>query len=258
MTDTPTRSAPPSLSIQRAALVGVLAGLVGGVGGAALVGSGLIRLGAARDSDQAIHDYILANPEILPLAMDVLRQRQAETAINQARQMVETPFPGAVLGNSRGHKVLVEFTDYACAYCRKSETDVALLIAADPDLKVVIRQLPILSPGSRVAAAMALAAAEQGRFAAFHAAMFASGHPDTAGIEAAAKAAGLDMERARRMAASAPVKTEIDSNLELTQQLGIRSTPTWVAGGHLRLGAVGAAQLKRDLDAPVKPSGDPA
>ena len=256
MTET-TNPPARSLSIQRAALVAVLAGLLGGVGGASLVASGLIPLGA-QGTDRAIHDYILANPEILPQAMDTLRQRQAEAAIGQARQMVEAPFPGAVLGNPQGHKVLVEFMDYACGYCRKSEADVAALTAADPDLKVVIRQLPILSPESKVAAAMALAAAEQGKFAAFHHAMFGQGHPDTAGIEAAAKAAGLDMDRARRMADSEPIKTELASNLELTQQLGIRSTPTWVAGGHLALGAVGVAELKRDLDMPVKPSTGPA
>jgi protein-disulfide isomerase len=240
------------LSLQTLALVAVLAGLVGGVGGAALVGSGLIPLGGAHGAgDQAIHDYILANPDILPQAMDVLRQREAEAQIGQARQMVEAPFPGAVLGNPAGHKVLVEFMDYACGYCRKSEEDVAHLIAADPDLKVVVRQLPILSPESRVAAAMALAAAEQGKFAAFHHAMFAAGHPDEASIAAAAKTAGLDLERARKVAASTPVKTEIAGNLDLTNQLGIRSTPTWLAGGHLLLGAVGEAELRRNLDTPM-------
>ena len=255
MNDPAAKPAPPSLSIQRAALVAVLAGLLGGVGGAALMASGLL---GSHDTDRAIHDYILANPEILPQAMDSLRQRQAEAAIGQARQLVEAPFPGAVLGNPQGRKVLVEFMDYACGYCRKSEADVAAVTAADPDVKVVIRELPILSPESKVAAAMALAAAEQGKFAAFHHAMFAAGHPDAAGIAAAAKAAGLDMARAQSMAESEPVKTELASNLELTQQLGIRSTPTWVAGGHLLLGAVGAGELKRNLDMPVKAASGPA
>lgn len=249
MSEPQTQSAR-SFSIQRLALVAVLAGLVGGVGGAALVASGLIPVGG-RDTDKAIHDYILANPEILPQAMDTLRQRQAEAAIGQARQLVEQPFPGAVLGNPQGHKVLVEFMDYACGYCHKAEADVAALTGSDPDLKVVIRELPILSPESRVAAAMALAAAEQGKFAAFHHAMFAAGHPDAASIEAAAKTAGLDMDRARKMADSAPVKTEIAQNLDLTQQLGIRSTPTWVANGHLLLGAVGVAEMRRALGTPV-------
>lgn len=257
MTDTSHQPAARPLSLQRVALVAVLAGLVGGIGGAALVGSGLIPLGA-QNTDKAIHDYLLANPEILPQAMDTLHQRQAEAAIGQARQMVEAPFPGAVLGNPNGHKVLVEFMDYACGYCHKSESDVAALTTADPDLKVVIRQLPILSPGSRVAAAMALAAAEQGKFAAFHHAMFAAGHPDEAGIAQAAKAAGLDMDRAKRVMDSSPVKTEIASNLDLTNQLGIRSTPTWVANGHLLLGAVGVGDMRKALETPVQATTPPA
>jgi protein-disulfide isomerase len=102
---------------------------------------------------------------------------------------------------------------------------------------------------------MALAAAEQGKFAAFHHAMYAAGHPDAETIAAAGKAAGLDMARAHRVADSAPVKTEIASNLDLTNQLGIRSTPTFVAGGHLLLGAVGEAELRRNLDTPLKAGG---
>jgi protein-disulfide isomerase len=150
------------------------------VAGAALIVSGLLPIGHGT-GDKAIHDYIMAHPEILPEAMDVLRQREAEAQIGQVRQLVEAPFPGSVLGNPNGHKVLVEFMDYACGYCRKSEADIIALTAADPDLKVVIRQLPILSPGSRVAAAMGLAAAKQGKFPAFHHAMYAQERPDETG-----------------------------------------------------------------------------
>jgi protein-disulfide isomerase len=57
------------------------------------------------------------------------------------------------------------------------------------------------------------------------------------------------------VADSAPVKSEIASNLDLTNQLGIRSTPTFVAGGHLLLGAVGEAELRRNLDTPLKAGG---
>jgi protein-disulfide isomerase len=241
-----THAAPSRL---RGPLVGFAAGLIGGVAGAALIVSGLLPIGHGT-GDKAIHDYIMAHPEILPEAMDVLRQREAEAQIGQVRQLVEAPFPGSVLGNPNGRKVLVEFMDYACGYCRKSEADVAALAAADPDLKVVIRQLPILSPGSRVAAAMALAAAKQGKFPAFHHAMYAQERPDVAGIEAAAKAAGLDMARAKTDAESEPVKTEIATNLELTKQLGINSTPTFLAGGHLLLGAVGKDALKKGLETP--------
>ncbi|WP_206242526.1 DsbA family protein [Novosphingobium terrae] len=250
MNDNFPQSAPAAPSRLRGLLIGLSAGLIGGVAGAALIASGLLPIGQHGNGDAAIHDYIMAHPEILPQAMDVLRQREAEAQIGQIRQLVETPFPGSVLGNPNGHKVLVEFMDYACGYCRKSEADVAAMAAADPDLKVVIRQLPILSPESRVAAAVALGAAKQGKFAAFHHAMYAQERPDEAGIEAAAKAAGVDLARARQDATSEPVKTEIATNLEMTKQLGINSTPTFLANGHLLLGAVGKEALQKGLETP--------
>ena len=105
----------------------------------------------------ATRDYLLANPEVLPEAMDVLQQREQLARIEPMRAQLETPFPGAVLGNPQGKVTLVEFTDYACGYCRQSVADVDALIAANPDLKVVMREYPILSPGSVDAARMASA-----------------------------------------------------------------------------------------------------
>jgi hypothetical protein len=81
------------------------------------------------------------------------------------------------MGNPAGKVTLVEFTDFACTYCRRSVGDVDALIAANPDLKVVVRELPIIAPASEPAARMGLAAAAQGKYAAFHKAMFAGDAP---------------------------------------------------------------------------------
>jgi protein-disulfide isomerase len=151
------------------------------------------------------------------------------------------PFPGVVLGNPQGKKVLVEFTDYKCPYCEASLKDVNRLIAEDPDLKVVIREWPIFE-GSDTASRMALAAGMQGKYPAFHDAMFATGD-----VAAAAKAAGLDMARAERDAASDQVSIEIARNLEFARELGFSGTPAWVAGSTPFGGAVGYEKLKEAL-----------
>lgn len=199
--------------------------------------------------ERVVHDYILDHPEILPQAMENLQKRQATQALAGVRQTVETPFPGAVLGNPNGKVTLVEFTDFACGYCRQSLGDVQGLIAKNPDLRIVVRELPIISPHSPAAAKMALAAAEQGKYPQFHDAMFAAGQVDTPTIEAVAKQVGLDMDRARRIAASPTVQAELSRNLEIAQRLGFSGTPSWIVGERLIAGAVGIDQLSKAVNA---------
>ncbi|MBH0111413.1 DsbA family protein [Novosphingobium sp. YJ-S2-02] len=215
----------------------------------ALTGAGIVAIGALGwfggkpAVESIVHDYILEHPEILPQAMENLQQRQASAQLADVRQSVETPFPGAVLGNPKGTRTLVEFSDFACGYCRQSLPDVKQLIARNPDLRIVVRELPVISPSSPDAAKMALAAAEQGKYEAFHDAMYAAGQVDPATIEAVAKKVGLDMDRAREVAASPTVEEEIRRNLQMANRLGFTGTPSWVAGEELISGAVGMDRL---------------
>ena len=207
------------------------------------------RLGAGDRTaiETVVREYILAHPEILPQAMENLSKRETEKQLAGVRDDVEKPFAGAVLGNPAGKVTLVEFTDYACTYCRQSLREVDALIAANPDLRVVVRELPILSPASGDAARWALAAAEQGRYAQFHAAMFAAGQPNDASIDAAARSAGLDLDRARRLIADPRVEAEINRNLELARALGFTGTPAWVVGDQTLSGAVGREELGKAI-----------
>jgi protein-disulfide isomerase len=197
---------------------------------------------------ETTRDYLLANPEVLPEAMDVLQRREQLARIEPLRSELETPFPGAVLGNPAGSVTLVEFTDYACTYCRQSQADVAALVAANPDLKVVIREYPILRPESVDAARMALAAAQQGRYARFHDAMFRLGPPSAETIEAAAKEAGVDLPRARAAIATGTFDGQLQANAQLALQLGISGTPGWVVGDQSLNGAVGPQRLGEAIE----------
>ena len=197
--------------------------------------------------ETVVHDYILAHPEILPEAMERLRHGQNRARLSGIRTQVEAPFPGAVLGNPAGKVTLVEFTDFACGYCRQSIADVDALIAANPDLRVVMRELPILSPQSALAARWALAAAEQGRYPAFHKAMFEGGRPSPETIAAAAKTAGLDIDRAKRAIAAPGIDAELSRNLGFARTLGFEGTPSWIAGQEILSGAVGRDRLAKAL-----------
>ena len=125
--------------------------------------------------------------------------------------------------------------------------EVEALIAANPDLRVVVREMPILSPQSADAARWGLAAAEQGKYAAFHKAMFAAGRPDARTIAAAAEAAGLDLARARTVIADPKSDAELAANLDYARQLGFDGTPSWVIGDKAFSGAVGRDILQKAI-----------
>jgi len=197
--------------------------------------------------DNQTRDYLLANPEVLPEAMQVLQRREMLAAIEPLRQEIETPFPGAVLGNPEGSITLVEFSDYACGYCRQSVADVAALIESNPDLRVVIREFPILTAQSAEAARMAFAAAQQGRFEQFHLAMYDQGQVTAETIEAAANQAGVNLELARAAIDSGQFEGQLQNNVYLAQSIGFSGTPAWVIGERTFNGAVGRRAIEQAI-----------
>lgn len=197
--------------------------------------------------EAVVRDYILAHPEILPQAMDNLARKESARQLAGLRGEIETPFPGAVLGNPKGTVTLIEYTDFACGFCRQSVADVEALIAEHPDLKVVIRELPILSPESAEAARWALAAAEQGKYRAFHNAMYAAGQISPETIRAAATLAKLDLARAKATIADPRIDAELKRNLSIAQRLGFSGTPTWVVGDQILSGAIGREKLGKAI-----------
>lgn len=199
----------------------------------------------------ATREWLLAHPEILPEMVEAYEANEAGARLAGVSAEVHRPFPGAVLGNPEGSVTLVEFTDYGCTFCRQSVADVKALVAANPDLRVVMREWPIFE-GSDTAARMALAAARQGKYAAFHDAMFAHGPPSEAAIAIAAEAAGLDMDAARAFAGSQAAEFEIQKNRELARQLGFDGTPSWVAGTRVFAGAIGRERLAEAVEAARK------
>jgi protein-disulfide isomerase len=213
--------------------------LVAGVLGI-LIGAALMTLWSGR----LVRDYILANPEILPEAMARLREREMSQVVTANRAALETPFASAWAGAKDGDVVLVEFFDYACTYCRKSNPDVERLLREDRRLKVVWREWPVLGPDSESAAEISMAAAQAGRFKPFHDRMFALGRPTAAAIAEARRTIGITDAHVARLRGSRAAETELRRNYELAAALGGTGTPLFVVGGKVLHGAVGYEALK--------------
>lgn len=197
--------------------------------------------------ERVVRSYILEHPEILPEAIEKLRARdsakaeqaeqEAQKALPASLAAVRKPYGSAWTGNPNGDVTVVAFMDYACGYCRASLPAIEELVAKDPNVRIVYREFPVLGPESGVAAQWALAAAEQGKFLAFHNALYAEGPPTGEAIAAAATKAGLDKALAEKAVGSQAVIDEIKTNHALGQKLAMTGTPSWVIGGQLSYGA---------------------
>ncbi|NTS63746.1 DsbA family protein [Sphingomonas sp. HHU CXW] len=189
--------------------------------------------------ERVVRDYVLANPELIPQAMQKLQERDSAKAVAASRGAIEQPYAGAWIGNPKGDVTLVEYYDYNCGYCRAILPTLQKLVDQDPQLRIVFKELPVLSDQSRVAARAALAAAQQNRFKPFHDALYAAGPVSDATIAAAGRTTGVNLAAIPRDA-----DATIRQNLDVAAKLGITGTPSWVVGDQVMTGALPIDQLQ--------------
>jgi protein-disulfide isomerase len=206
-----------------------------------------------------IHDYLVNNPQVLREAIEALdKQDKAkataavqQTVSDQAGPLFSSKYQ-ATVGNPAGGATLVEFFDYNCHYCKGALPDIAKLMKGDPNLKLVLKDFPVLGPGSVDAAMVAGAARNQlpgDKFWAFHTKLLGMhgpiGKAEALGV---AKELGLDMAKLQKDMDSPDVKAGLQETMKLADSLQISGTPTFVVGQDLVVGAVGFDQLKDKVD----------
>ena len=216
--------------------------------------------------ESIIRDYLRAHPEVVQSALSELIRRHmppgqtATPAIDHAaviKAHAATLFNSprqVVLGNSQGDVTLVEFFDYNCGFCKRAHNDKLELLRTDGQLKVVLKELPVLGPGSLEAAQVAVAVRMQDptgeKYLVFHRTLMAARGPaNKMAALAAAREAGFDIERIERDLSNPDVKTSIDEARMLASALGITGTPSFVIGDSVVVGAVGLAKLTEKIAA---------
>lgn len=191
-------------------------------------------VGFKPSGDAQVRDYLLAHPEVLPEAMAALEARDSGRTISGNRAALEAPVGDAWIGNPKGDVTVVEFFDYNCGYCRASLPVLTALVKADPKVKVVFRELPILAQSSYDAAKLSYAAAKQGKFHRFHDPLYAAGRVTPESLATTARAAGIDLAAAK--ASEGAAEAEVKRNIELARALKTSGTPTWVVGDKVLIG----------------------
>lgn len=202
-----------------------------------------------------IKSYLLEKPEVLREAIGVLeaREKAAEAAarekiIADPSSTLFTPAGQAVVGNSLGKVTVVEFFDYNCGYCKRALSDLSRLMKENPDLRVVLRDLPILSPSSAEASRVANAFLRQfqgQKFWEFHQKLLGMrGQVGKGEALAVARELGADMDKLAKDAADPRVTAGIKESEELAKSLQVNGTPTYVIGQEVVVGAVGYDELE--------------
>ncbi|MCF3934439.1 DsbA family protein [Acuticoccus sp. M5D2P5] len=206
------------------------------------------------DVETIVREYLLENPEILEEAYGVLQtKRQAEAAkertasLETHREALESSPHSPVLGNPDGDVTLVEFFDYNCGYCRRAMEDLDRLIESDPNLRVVLKEFPVLGQPSMEAAAVSIAVQKlaPASYAEFHDRLLGrDGRADQAVALEIVSDLGLPRAEIEAELRSDSVRAAVEESYEIAQALGLSGTPSYVIGDAVEFGAVGYDALK--------------
>jgi protein-disulfide isomerase len=210
--------------------------------------------------ERIIREYLIKNPEVLQEAIAELEKRQAtrdaeknKVAVKENADALFASQRHVVVGNPKGDVTFVEFFDYNCGYCKRAMQDMMTLMEADPKLKVVLKEFPVLGPASQDAAKIGVAVRMQDKtgkkYLDFHQRLMTGrGQVDKARALAAAKQAGLDVARIERDMNSDEVRATLEESFKLADKLGINGTPAYVIGEDVVVGAVGMEALREKVN----------
>lgn len=204
-----------------------------------------------------IKEYLIANPEIMLEVQDALERKQSEARNAKASEAVssnqkalfESKFDIS-LGNPKGDVTLVEFFDYNCGYCKRAMSDMDNILKSDKNIRVVLKEFPILGPESlaahKVSNAVKLVAPE--KYPEFQRTLLGStGRANEDSAMDVATSLGIDEAAIRKSMEESPNTPQVQEAYSLANNLGITGTPSYIIGTEAVFGAVGADPLKEKI-----------
>ena len=191
-----------------------------------------------------IEDFIRNNPEIVRDTLITLAAREEAERKQTGLAKVRDDQGDPVMGNPNGTITLYEFSDYNCGYCKRVFEPIQQLVRDNPDVRLVIKEFPILSQSSLVAAKAAIAAEMQGKFGDYHIAMMTyRGQITDAVVMRMAAQADVDIEQLKSDMESPKTMDIIQRTREAAAALEINGTPGLVVGDTVVPGAIGLDEL---------------
>jgi protein-disulfide isomerase len=211
----------------------------------------------AGDWDE-IQSYLERNPQVMSQLTTMMDREIKPEQIAMDREYIEKnaiaiyedPM-SPVLGNPNGSKIIVKFTDFRCPHCKTAAAEITKLIALDPDVKIVIREFPVLGPDSTEAAKFALAVRLVGgdeAYAKVKSELFETKARMTGYLfEEMAETAGLDPKTVIEAMDSSEILKHLADNVTLARDLKINGTPGLIIGDVVVRGSIPLAAMQRGL-----------
>ena len=195
----------------------------------------------------AVRAYIIAHPEVLVEAMEVLQSRDAQASVAKDAQILADNAAAIfndpaswVGGNPDGDVTVVEFTDYQCSYCRKAHDEVKELVASDGNIRFVLKEFPILGEDSVASSRFAIAVLQlhgDAAYATIHSALITlRGAPSVEVLTRLATENGLEAAPILARMGQDEVTAVIAANHALADAMEISGTPTFVVNGTILRG----------------------
>jgi protein-disulfide isomerase len=209
-----------------------------------------------QEIEKIVHEYLLANPEVIAEALRRLQQRQSASAamrskqaIHDHRQALFADQTSPVEGNAQGKITIVEFFDYRCVHCRRVASTIDQLMSSNTSVRVVYKNFPVLGEPSVLAARAAVAAQQQGGWPKLHRAMLTfDGDFTVETILALGTSVGLDSTKLKTDMMSSETERALQAQLTLAAALGLDATPSFVIGDRVIRGALSPEAFQALVD----------
>ena len=225
--------------------------------------AGELTTGQQNEIKALIKEYLIKNPEVIQEAMNELEKRQADNekavqskALSEWLPVLTQSGRSTVLGNPKGDVTLIEFFDYNCGYCKRALSDLQKLIDTDKNVRILIRDFPVLGPDSVEAAMVAVAARQQltgAKYMDFHVKLLESkGRVGKDRALSVAKDFNLDVQKLQKDMDLAETKAILSETMQIGDALRLQGTPAYLIGDEVVFGAVGYQSLKDAVDATRK------
>ncbi|WOG29047.1 DsbA family protein [Endozoicomonas sp. 8E] len=203
---------------------------------------------------ELVRKTLVENPDILVEAMNELRKREIAAQQNAEKQMLEARQKqlfenpeNPIMGNPEASVTIAYFGDYNCGFCKRQDPILKKIVEENPDVKIVIKELPVLGPESREAAEMALATfkLDKDKYLSVNQRLMSRpGRHTSNSIKAALIAEGVDSDKLK---VDESVTRQLEENLRLAQELGIRGTPALVFPNEVLRGYTEEGVLKEKI-----------